>query len=86
MTGIAAVDTLALEDQVANDPFFQRFESAGHLLRGVFSFAVFGQILSGHTIAHLTNLFGTVLLAGRLLALSELVIKTLPKDFHQRVR
>src|SRR5207249_9514484 len=74
---VAAVDADAFQDQVADDALFQGAEGGRDLFRRVLRLAGFGDELGVNLVAEFADLVGAGVLAGRLLAPAQLLVKAL---------
>src|SRR5262249_19166811 len=82
---VAAVHAHPFEDQVADDALFEVFEGRGDLLRRMSRLAVFGKELIEDLFAQFSDPVGTLVLAGGLFAVAQLVVKALAEDNNERV-
>ena len=86
LLGVAAVDALALQNQVADDALFQGVEGGRHLLRRVFRLARPRADTRRRCVrCSSLMLVGAFGLAGRLLALAELVAEALAELVDERI-
>src|SRR5262245_17310712 len=80
----AAIDALAVKNQIADHALLQRFQRRGHLAGSMFR-ASLRQELGLDAIFQPANRISAGVLAGSLFELAELRIKPLPEDILERI-